>query len=59
MILALNIVNCGSCGGIFGHRLDEDEELTCPYCSHRDDISHFPDVYYGPDFEDSIIKVIK
>lgn len=40
----LNIVTCGSCGDVFGHKLGVDK-LTCPYCKYKDDICSFPDLY--------------
>lgn len=42
--MKLNIVTCGSCGRVFAHELNV-EELSCPYCAYRDDISIFPDLY--------------
>jgi uncharacterized CHY-type Zn-finger protein len=58
MTKELNIVTCGNCGKVFGHEMNV-EKLTCPYCSMRDDISSFPDLYYPPEHNDSIISIEK
>lgn len=55
MIKELNVVNCGSCGEVFGHKTGV-EVLTCPYCKMTDDISSFPD-YFAPELESSIISL--
>ncbi len=57
--MELNIVTCGNCGKVFGHEIEHEDELTCPYCSMRDDISVFPDLFHSPDHIDSIIEVEK
>lgn len=57
--LILNVVTCGACGEPFAHKLDQEDELTCPYCKLSDDISSFPDLFYPPEYNDSIIEVIK
>ncbi len=58
MTKELNIVTCGNCGRTFGHEL-KVEELTCPYCKMTDDVSSFPDLFYPPKFNDSIITLPK
>lgn len=55
MTLNLNIVTCGFCGEVFGHKLPVDE-LTCPYCGVTDDPSSFPDLWCE-EGRDSIIKI--
>lgn len=40
-----NVVNCGNCGSVFIHKTGV-EELECPICNFKDDISSFPDLYY-------------
>lgn len=54
----LNIVTCGNCGEVFGHKPDVNT-LNCPYCSHSGDICHFPDLYHSPDHQDSYINIEK
>ena len=54
----LNIVTCGSCGRVFAHELGV-EELTCPYCKWTSDICDFPDLFYPPAYNDSIITIKK
>lgn len=54
----LNIVTCGHCEGIFAHEL-KAKELTCPYCKTTGDICDFPDLYYPPEHNDSIININK
>lgn len=57
-VTQLNIVTCGDCGRTFGHEL-EVKELTCPYCKMTSDICDFPDAYYPPEHQDSIINIEK
>ena len=54
----LNIVNCGNCGNIFAHTLNV-EQLNCPYCDFKSDTCDFQDLYYPPDYNDSIINIEK
>jgi len=56
--MILNVVNCGSCGEVFAHKL-KMKSLTCPYCKFNEDVCHFPDLFYPPEFDDSLIKIIK
>ena len=56
--MELNIVSCGNCGKVFAHELPV-EELTCPYCKWASDISDFPDLYYPPEHNDSLIDIDK
>ena len=56
----LNVVTCGHCGDIFAHTLNlGSDELTCPYCKRVGDPSDFPDLFYPPEYHDSIITVDK
>ena len=55
--MELNIVTCGICGKVFGHKLNHEEELTCPYCSTKSDICDFPDYFYPPEYKNSIINI--
>jgi hypothetical protein len=41
----VNIVNCGVCGDVLLHKLN-DEEITCPYCSFTSEPCDFPDFIY-------------
>ena len=56
MIKELNIVTCGNCGELFGHKL-ECEELTCPYCKFESEVCDFPDLFYPPEHNDSLINI--
>lgn len=40
-----NLVNCGSCGDVFIHRM-ELVEITCPYCKFTSEPCDFPDFFY-------------
>jgi len=40
--LNINIVNCGNCGGVFLHKLNETE-IKCPYCCFNSEPCDFPD----------------
>lgn len=44
--VGFNIVNCGSCGSILLHEI-EQEELECPYCDFTSNTSDFPDYLYS------------
>ncbi len=59
MSIELNIVTCGNCGKVFGHEVEHEGDLTCPYCSMHEDISVFPDLFHSPNYTDSIIEVEK
>ena len=41
----INIVNCGSCGSVLLHRIN-DEDIECPYCNFISEPSDFPDFFY-------------
>ncbi len=55
--MELNIVTCGGCGKAFGHEPNQEGELTCPYCSMKSDPCDFPDYFYPPKYEDSVINI--
>ena len=42
----LNLVTCGSCGGIFIHRLAQ-EELLCPHCLNTSEPCDNGDLYFS------------
>lgn len=56
MTTFLNVVTCGECGEVFGHKLNA-ETLTCPYCEFQADICDFPDLYYFPERKDSVFTI--
>lgn len=41
-----NIVNCGHCGSVVLHVIDDSEEIECPYCDRIMDKSDCPDFLY-------------
>ena len=41
----INIVNCGRCGAVVLHKIEE-EEITCPYCEFKSEPCDFPDYLY-------------
>ena len=47
----VNIVNCGSCGSVLLHEVN-DEDIECPFCGFESDPCDFPDYFYDG-FEDS------
>ncbi len=55
-MINLNVVTCGRCGRIFAHELTVSE-LTCPYCKFNEDVCHFPDYFYSPEYIDSYINL--
>lgn len=41
-----NIINCGHCGSVVLHELNEEESIDCPYCDTVLDLSDCPDFLY-------------
>jgi len=41
---SINIVTCGNCANTILHRLKEVEEMVCPYCNYKGEVSDFPDL---------------
>lgn len=45
----INLVTCGSCGGVLLHRttsIHEDIDIVCPYCDFTSEPCDFPDYFY-------------
>lgn len=47
----INIVECGSCGSTFLHKIKnlsiKNHEITCPYCKFTSDPCGSPDLFYS------------
>ena len=41
----VNIVNCGSCGSVLLHEINE-EDIECPFCGFESEPGDFPDYFY-------------
>ena len=44
--LGINLVSCGSCGSIFFHECNEEENVECPFCYTDMAKSDCPDYFY-------------
>lgn len=44
--LGINLVSCGSCGSIFFHECNEEENVECPFCDTDMAKSDCPDYFY-------------
>jgi hypothetical protein len=45
-VAGINIVNCGGCGSVLLHKINEDEDIECPYCDFKSEPCDFPDFLY-------------
>ena len=45
--LGINLVSCGSCGSIFFHECNEEENVECPFCYTDMAKSDCPDYFYN------------
>jgi hypothetical protein len=41
----INLVNCGHCGSVMFHRINEDL-IECPFCDFKSEPCDFPDYFY-------------
>lgn len=46
-VAGINIVNCGDCGSVLLHKIDESEDIVCPYCDFTSEPCDFPDFLYS------------
>jgi hypothetical protein len=46
-VAGINIVNCGDCGSVLLHKIDESEDIVCPYCGFTSEPCDFPDFLYS------------
>ena len=50
--LGINIVNCGQCGRVLLHSLENCDAIECPHCGFESEACDFPDLFHDRSLED-------
>lgn len=45
-IAKINIVNCCHCGSVVLHKIDDEDDMICPYCHEEVSKNDCPDFLY-------------